>query len=149
MDKVIAFLNKALSVEYSAVIQYCQHSALVQGTDRAVYADFLDGASKEARDHAKKVSDWIVSLGGVPTIEAAHIRQATDVDEMLKQNLQTEKEALEAYRQAHAAVEGEHPIKYMLEEQITLEQEDVWEIEKYLKLHSVKVKTKSIDLAAS
>ena len=37
MDKAIEFLNKALSIEYSAVIQYCQHSALVQGTDRAVY----------------------------------------------------------------------------------------------------------------
>lgn len=149
MEKVVALLNKALSVEYSAVIQYCQHGALVQGTDRAVYADFFDGASKEARDHAKKVSDWIVSLGGVPTIEAAHIRQATNVDEMLKQDLETEKEALTAYREAHAAVEGEHPIKYMLEEQIILEQDDVWEIEKFLRLHSIKVKTKNIDLAAS
>ena len=149
MDKVIAFLNHALGIEYSAVIQYCQHSALVQGTDRVVYQDFLDGASKEARDHAKKVSDWIVSLGGVPTIEAAHIQQATDVAEMLKQNLKTEKEALKAYRDAHAAVGGDEPIKFMLEEQIILEQDDVWEIEKFLRMHELKVKSKTIDLAAS
>ena len=42
MDKVIEFLNKALSIEYSAVIQYCQHSALVQGIDRAVYEEFFN-----------------------------------------------------------------------------------------------------------
>ena len=149
MQKVIAFLNRALSIEYSAVIQYCQHSALIQGTDRVVYQDFLDGASKESRDHAKKVSDWIVSLGGLPTIEAAHIQQATDIGEMLAQNLSTEKDALQAYRDAHAAVDGEHPIKYMLEEQIILEQDDVWEIEKFQRQHKISVKKKTIDLAAS
>jgi len=147
--KVIEHLNRALSIEYSAVIQYCQHSALVEGTDRVVYGEFFDDASKEARQHAKKVSDWIVSLGGVPTIEAAHILQATEVEEMLRQDLKTEQDALQAYRDAHAAVKGELPIKYMLEEQIMLEQEDVWEIEKYLAMHKIKVKTKSIDLAAS
>jgi bacterioferritin len=149
MKKVIEHLNKALSIEYSAVIQYCQHSALVQGHDRALYEGFFNKASEEARGHAKKLSDWIVSLGEVPTIEAAHIHQATDVVEMLKQNLTTEREALDAYRAAHAAVEGEHPIKYMLEEQIILEQDDVWELEKLLEMHKVKVKSKTIDLAAS
>jgi bacterioferritin len=148
-QKLIGALNKALSIEYSAVIQYTQHSALVQGSDRALYEDFFNDGSKEARDHAKKVSDWIVSLGGVPTIEAAHIQQATEVAEMLKQDLRTEKEALEAYMEAHAAVGGELPIKYMLEEQIIQEQEDVWELEKYLSMHQIKVKSKTIDLAAS
>ncbi len=149
MDKVIEYLNKALGVEYSAVIQYCQHSALVQGTERAVYEAFFDGASKEARDHAKKVSDWIVSLGGVPTIEAAHIQQTTDPMEMLKQDLETEQEALQAYRDAHAAAPDDAPIRFMLEEQIILEQDDVWEIEKFLHQHKIKVATKKIDLAAS
>ncbi len=147
--KVIEHLNRALSIEYSAVIQYCQHSALVEGTDRMVYEKFFDEASQEARSHAKKVSDWIVSLGGVPTIEAARIMQATEVSEMLRQNLKTEQEALQAYKDAHAAVKGEAPIKYLLEEQIMLEQQDVWEIEKYLAMHKIKVKTKTIDLAVS
>ncbi len=147
--KVIEHLNRALSIEYSAVIQYCQHSALVEGTDRMVYEKFFDEASLEARSHAKKVSDWIVSLGGVPTIEAARILQSTEVTEMLRQDLKTEMEALQAYKDAHAAVKGESPIKYLLEEQIMLEQQDVWEIEKFLAMHKLSVKTKTIDLAAS
>lgn len=147
--KVIECLNRALSVEYSAVIQYCQHSALVEGTSRAVYEKFFDDGSKEARGHAKKVSDWIVSLGGVPTIEAAHIQQATEITEMLKQDLKMEGEALKAYREAHAAVKGDLPIKFLLEEQIMLEQQDVWELEKFLDMHKIQVKSKTIDLAAS
>lgn len=147
--KVIECLNRALSIEYSAVIQYCQHSAILQGPERLVYAEFFEDASKEARGHAKKVSDWIVALGGVPTIESARIQQSTDLNEMLAQNLKTEQEALKAYQDAHAAVSGEHAIKYLLEEQIMLEQQDVWEIEKILALHKIKVKSKSIDLAAS
>jgi bacterioferritin len=148
LSKVIEHLNQALSIEYSAVIQYCQHSALLQGADRAIFEDFLEDASKEARGHAKKVSDWIVSIGGVPTIEAARIQQSTDIKEMLEQNLETEREALAAYQAAHAAAPEDHPLRYMLEEQITMEQEDVWEIEKYLSKHKIQVKTKRIDLAA-
>ena len=148
-SKVIECLNRALSVEYSAVIQYCQHSALVMGTDRKIYEDFFTEASVEARNHAKKVSDWIVSLGGVPTIEAATIQQAASLEEMLKQDLKTEEEALKAYRDAHAATGDTDPIRFMLEEQIILEQGDVWEIEKFLRMYHAKVQTKTIDLAAS
>ena len=147
--KLLECLNSALSVEYSAVIQYCQHSALVMGTDRKIYEDFFNGASDEARNHAKKVSDWIVSLGGMPTIEAAHIQQSADLEEMLKQDLKTENEALQAYRDAHASIEEDLPIKFLLEEQIMVEQQDVWELEKFLSLLKIKVKTKTIDLAAS
>lgn len=147
--KLLECLNRALSIEYSAVIQYCQQSALVAGMDRKIYEDFFNASSEEARNHAKKVADWIVSLGGVPTIEAANIRQSTDLEEMLNQDLETERQAVAAYSEAHASVKGEEPIKFMLEEQIMLEQNDVWEIEKFLRLQGVKVNTKNIDLQAS
>lgn len=85
----------------------------------------------------------------MPTIEAAHIQQSTDPEEMLKQDLETEGEALQAYRDAHAATPDDHPLRFMLEEQIILEQDDVWELEKYLKKHKLQVAKKRIDLAAS
>ena len=147
--KLLECLNRALSIEYSAVIQYCQQSALVAGMDRKIYEDFFNTSSEEARTHAKKVADWIVSLGGVPTIEAAHIHQSTDLEEMLRQDLETERQAVAAYTEAHASVKGDEPIKFMLEEQIMLEQDDVWEIEKFLRLQAVKVSKKTIDLQAS
>ncbi len=137
--KLLSHLNRALGIEYAAVIQYNQHSALIQGDDRKVYEDFFNDSSQEAHSHAKKVSDWIVSLGGTPTVETAEVKQATDLGTMLKQDLQTEQEALQAYRDAHAATGDTDPIRFMLEEQIILEQDDVWEIEKFLSMHAVKL----------
>ncbi len=138
-QKLIDHLNQALSIEYAAVVQYNQHSALIQGTDRKVYEGFFTEASEEARDHAKKVADWIVNIGGVPTIEVASVRQATDLTTMLEVDLETEKEALAAYRAAHAAAEDASPIQFMIEEQIMAEQEDVWEIEKFLSQRNIEI----------
>ena len=58
-------------------------------------------------------------------------------------------EALDTYRSAHAAVVDNEPIKFMLEEQIIQEQKDVWEIEKFLSMHKIEVKSKNINLAAN
>lgn len=138
-QKLIDHLNHALSIEYAAVIQYNQHSALVQGNDRKLYEEFFTEASEEARDHAKKVADWIVNIGGVPSVEVGAVRQATDVTTMLEVDLATEKEALAAYRAAHAAAEDASPIQFMIEEQIMAEQEDVWEIEKFLSQRSIEI----------
>ena len=77
----------------------------------------------------------------------ARSQQATNGEEMLRQNLETENEALQAYRDALASVEGDEPIKFMIEEQIMTEQQDVWEIEKLLSMLDLKVE-KKIELEA-
>jgi len=145
--QVVDLLNKALSVEYSAVIQYIQFAALIQGADRRIYKEIFEDSSKESREHAQIVSDLIVSIGGTPTIETARIRQTSDVKEMLQFSLATEKEALETYQKAHDGLEGESGLKYLLEERIIAEQEDVWEFEKLLNLHTVKVAKKEVNLS--
>ena len=103
---LIQHLNRALSLEYAAVIQYNQQSAIVMDNDRKVYEDLFNGSSQEAQTHAKKVADWIVSVGGVPTIETATVKQATSLEEMLEQDLEVERNALQAYRDAHAGRRG-------------------------------------------
>ncbi len=146
--KVIDLLNKVLSVEYSAVIQYTQYAALLQGSDRRLYREFFEESSKEARGHAGWVSDLIVSNGGIPVVQAAHIRQASEAKEMLEQALLTEREALDTYQKAHDAIDVECALKYMLENQISTEQEDVWEVEKLLRMHQVQVGQKDLNLTA-
>ena len=145
--QVIDLLNQALSIEYSAVIQYIQYAALLQGADRQLYKDVFEESSKESHSHAQIVSDMIVSIGGTPTIETAKIRQTADTHEMLQFALSTEKEAMDTYQKAHDALEGEGGLKYMLEERVIAEQEDVWEFEKLLSLHALKVAKKEIKLS--
>ena len=129
--ELIENLNKALSLEWSGVIQYRQHSFLVTGIEREVYRDFFADQAEEAQDHANSLGDKIVALGGIPTVEPALIRQSVDLKEMLSQNLELEREAIKAYLAAWASCDDEDlPTKFELEGRIAEEQRHVEELEK-------------------
>jgi len=128
---LIERLNRALSLELTAVIQYMQHSFLVTGTEREVYRKFFRDQSEESQDHAETLGDKIVALGGVPTVEPSMIRQSTDLTEMLKQDLELEREAMEAYMAAwEASKDKNRPLQFQLEERIYQEQLHIDELEK-------------------
>ena len=130
-DELIRILNEAISLEYTAVVQYNQSSMLLSGRDRAVFEDFFKDNAKEALSHAKRWGDRIVYLGGVPKAELRPIRQSTNLMELLQIGLETEQKAVELYTRAHSVCKHE-PTKYMLEEHIADEDEDVEEFMKYL-----------------
>ena len=121
--ELVANLNKALALELAGVIQYSQHSYLVTGKDRQVFKDWFRDQAGEAQDHAELLGDKIVALGGVPTVEPAMIRQSTEIDEMLKQGLELEREAMAVYMAAWASCDDDDlPQKFWLEGQISDEQ---------------------------
>lgn len=129
--ELIDNLNKALSLELSGVIQYTQHSFLVTGKDRIVFSEFFRDQAEEAQKHANILGDKIVALGGIPTVEPGMIRQSVDLDEMLKQDLELEREALAAYMTAWKSCDdNDLPQKFWLEGQISDEQMHVEELEK-------------------
>ncbi len=129
--ELIEHLNKALSLELAGVIQYIQHSFLVTGVDREVFKEFFRENSKEARKHAEELGDKIVALGGIPTVEPAVIRQSVDLKEMLRQDLELEREAMIAYMSAWSACdEHDLPQKFWLEGRIAEEQIHIEELEK-------------------
>lgn len=132
-QKVIDALNTAIALEHTAVMQYQQHALLVRGLWRKEYEGFFADQSKSALDHAHKFGQKVVALGGIPTVEmGAPIRQSIEVEEMLQQDLELEKAALQAYMDAYALAEDNLPLRIMLENQIEAEQQDVEEIEMYL-----------------
>lgn len=129
--QLIESLNRALSLELAGVIQYMQHSFLVSGVERQVYRSFFRKQSEEAQDHARMLGDKIVAQGGVPTVEPAMIRQSTDLLEMLKQDLELEREALKAYMAAWESFgDAELPSRFLLEGRIAEEQLHIEELEK-------------------
>lgn len=128
---LIDSLNRVLGMELAAVIQYMQHSFLVAGREREVYRSFFRDQSEEAHDHAEMLGDKIVALGGVPTVEPGEIRQSTDLAEMLRQDLELERAAVDAYMDAwRACGDRDLPTKFLLEERIADEQKHVEELEK-------------------
>ncbi|MBC7930357.1 MAG: ferritin-like domain-containing protein [Rubrivivax sp.] len=129
--ELIEGLNRALGLELAGVIQYLQHSFLVTGQEREVFRSFFRDLSGEARDHAGTLGDKIVSLGGVPTVEPGEIRQSTDLAEMLRQDLELERAAMEAYVAAwKACTDAELGTRFLLEERIASEQKHIEEFEK-------------------
>ena len=145
--ELIENLNQALSLELAGVIQYSQHSYLVTGTDRQVFKEFFRDQAEEAQDHAETLGDKIVALGGIPTVEPAMIRQSTELKEMLKQNLELEREAIAAYMAAWASCDdADLPQKFWLEGQIADEQMHIEELEKLTSERQVKVNSEKIIL---
>src|SRR5215212_1701037 len=145
--ELIENLNKALGLEVSAVIQYTQHSFLVTGLEREVYKEFFRDQAGEAQDHSEFLGDKIVALGGVPTVEPGMIRQSTDLTEMLKQDLELEREAMEAYMAAwESCKETDRPTRFMLEERIAREQIHIEELEKLTSERKAHVTKEKITL---
>lgn len=146
-EELIENLNQALSLELAGVIQYSQHSYLVTGTDREVFRDWFRDQAEEAQKHAETLGDKIVALGGVPTVEPAAIRQSVDLKEMLKQNLELEREAMNVYMAAWSSCdENDLPQKFWLEGQIADEQMHIEELEKLTSERQAKVNSERIVL---
>ncbi|HEX8288129.1 MAG TPA: ferritin-like domain-containing protein [Pyrinomonadaceae bacterium] len=145
--ELIENLNNALSLELAGIIQYSQHSYLVTGVEREIYKSFFRDQAEEAKDHAEKLGDKIVALGGVPTVEPAMIRQSVELKEMLLQDLELEREALSVYMSAWASC-GEEDLatKFWLEGQIAEEQFHVEELEKLTSERQSKVNSERIVL---
>ena len=90
-DELIKILNEAISLEYTAAVQYTQHSMLVTGRDKLLFEDLFKDSAKESLGHAKMWGDRIVYLGGLPKPEVGAIRQSTDINELLQMDLDVEK----------------------------------------------------------
>jgi len=146
-EELVENLNRALSYELAAVIQYSQHSFLITGPDREVFKDWFRDQAEEAQEHAETVGDKVVALGGIPTVEPAMIRQSVELKEMLKQALELEREAMGSYMAAWAACDDEDlPQKFWLEGQISDEQMHIEELEKLTSERTATVRAEKIVL---
>jgi len=133
-QKLIDALNKVQAWELTGTIQYLQHGLLVSGIWRVSYSKFFNEMSEEAHGHARLIGDKIIALGGVPTVEPNLVRQATQLKEMIKLDLELERAALDAYFEARDVAEelGLRAQVFFLEERIAEEQLHVEDLERIL-----------------
>ena len=98
IEKLIELLNMDLELEYSAAIQYINHSAVMSG---AAYGDIIKELKVHANEeigHAMTLSDQIDYLGGSPSVKVGAIRTDEDNDQMLHQDLEGEEDAIKRYK---------------------------------------------------
>src|SRR5580658_3826710 len=97
-EKLIAALNEDLSREYQAIISYVNYSQVLKGAAYMNIADELAVHATEELDHALKLSNHIDYLGGMPSVTAKLVKTTEKAEEMLRFDLENEKETIRQYR---------------------------------------------------
>jgi bacterioferritin len=98
-EKLIELLNEDLRREYQAVIAYVVYSQVIKGAAYMQIAAELEKHASEELQHALIIAKQIDYLGGDPAVEPMPVRTSTDVEEMLRFDLDSETETIRNYRE--------------------------------------------------
>ncbi|MGA9718658.1 MAG: ferritin-like domain-containing protein [Acidobacteriaceae bacterium] len=96
--QLIDYLNQDLAREYQAIIAYVNYSQVLKGAAYMNIADELAVHAAEELTHALKISNSIDYLGGMPTVEPKPVKTSEKAEEMLRFDLDNEKETIRQYR---------------------------------------------------
>src|ERR1700758_2310150 len=97
-EKLIELLNEDLSREYQAIIAYVNYSQVLKGAAYMNIADELAVHATEELAHALKISNAIDYLGGMPTVQPKPVKTSEKAEEMLRFDLENERETIREYR---------------------------------------------------
>ena len=97
-EKLIDALNGDLSREYQAIISYVNYSQVLKGAAYMNIADELAVHAKEELDHALQIANHVDYLGGMPAVTPKPVRTSEKAQEMLRFDLENEKETIRQYR---------------------------------------------------
>ena len=105
-EKTVAILNRLLEAELAGVVRYTHYSFLVFGFGRIPIVSWLRAQADESLLHAQQVGEWITSLGAYPSLAIGPLLDShrTDIAAMLRESLDTERQALGLYRELLDAV---------------------------------------------
>lgn len=105
--RVIELLNEALRNELTAVNQYWLHYRLLDHWGIARLAAFERHESIDEMKHADELSERILFLDGLPNFQAlGRLRIGETVEEILRADLELEREALAQLKEAIAHCES-------------------------------------------
>ena len=97
-EQMIDALNGDLEREYQAIISYVNYSQVLKGAAYMNIADELAVHAKEELDHALQVANYVDYLGGMPSVVPKPVKTSEKAEEMLKFDLENEKETIRHYR---------------------------------------------------
>jgi bacterioferritin len=139
---VVKMLNDALATELVCVLRYRRHYFAADGLlAESVKKEFLAHA-KEEQEHADKIAERIVQLGGQPDFDPAGLvsrshseyKAGTSLEDMIKEDLIAERIAIESYTEMVAFLAGrDATTRRMLESILAVEEEHAEEMSSMLK----------------
>jgi bacterioferritin len=129
---VLRLLNAALATELVCVLRYRRHYHVAAGFRGATAAEeFLEHAVEE-QQHADRIAQRIVQLGGKPDFDPEGLQNRShseykacdQLDEMVRENLVNERIAIESYTEMIRFIgDGDPTTRRLLEEILAKEEE--------------------------
>jgi bacterioferritin len=131
-EAVISLLNQALATELVCVLRYKRHYFTASGiSSEGVATEFAEHALQEM-EHADKIAERIVQLGGDPDFcpdrlsqkSHAEYNESKVLNEMIKENLIAERIAIDSYREMINFIGADDSTsRRLLEEILAVEEE--------------------------
>ena len=98
-DRIIELLNEALKDELTAINQYWLHYRMLDNWGIHRLAEYEREESIDEMKHADRLAERILFLEGLPNFQAlGRLRIGENVEEILKADLEAEREACDLYR---------------------------------------------------
>ena len=106
--KIIDSLNHILELELAGVVRYMHYSFMIFGHNRIPIVAWLRDQATESNAHAALAGEHITALGGHPSLKIGPLLETHqhDVNEILKEAHEHEKEGLGAYYELLELVAG-------------------------------------------
>jgi bacterioferritin len=129
-DKLIELLNEDLSREYQAIISYVIYSQTIKGAAYNHIAAELEKHAVEELSHALLIAGQIDYLNGTPTKTPKEVRVSDKAEQMLRFDLENEKDTIANYRQRirQADALGEFALGEVLRKIIAQEQDHLTDL---------------------
>jgi bacterioferritin len=124
-EEMVQLLNEDLSREYQAIIAYTIYSQVIKGPGYTDIARELETHAGEELQHAIKIAKQVDYLGGMPASTPKPVKTFEKAVEMLRADLENERETIANYRQRirQAEAMGEFALSETLRQIIVQEQE--------------------------
>ncbi len=99
LQQLIEGLNKDMNAELNTIIRYIRHAAVLKGLAGHEVRELLQKEVADEVKHAMYLADKIVALGGTPKVNLEVPAEVYDWQEVLKDALKYELEAIAGYRE--------------------------------------------------
>ncbi len=132
--QLIELLNKDLGLEYTACVQYAQHQGVLKGAMYQTIQKELIIHAQEELAHATTLASQIAYLGGFPTVNMPVPKVSQNNEEMLRQDLVGENDAIKRYisRVKQAEELNLYHLAQQLRTILSVEQEHAMDLEQAL-----------------
>ena len=133
-EELIELLNKDLAWEYTAMIQYVQHSGVLTGAQYMSIKKEIILHAQEELTHATTLAGQITFLGGFPTVSTYESKTSKDNVTMLEQDLAGELDAISRYteRISQAEALNLYHLAQSLRNILAMEQEHAMDLQEAL-----------------